>query len=130
MIIFRLKDPSPDYVNSLLLSTIPHIKDSVDKGSIVVIDLNLSKPLRTTLAELIVCLLENDKAHNSKLGETLSINGTGTMTCIHVNGDSYSRSKKRFDQSNPFISSIALLIRFKNFSTSSTIDSASSFEIS
>jgi len=38
VIIFRLKDPSPDHVNSLLLSAIPHIKDSLDKGSIVVID--------------------------------------------------------------------------------------------
>lgn len=36
--IFRLKDPSPDHVNSLLLSAISHIKDSLDKGSIVVID--------------------------------------------------------------------------------------------
>lgn len=48
----------------------------------VVIDLNLSKPLRTTLAELIVCLLENNKAHISKLGETLSIDDVSTMACI------------------------------------------------
>jgi len=38
VIIFRLKDPSPEHVNSLLLSAIPHIKDSLDKGSIIVID--------------------------------------------------------------------------------------------
>jgi predicted nuclease of predicted toxin-antitoxin system len=38
VIIFRLKDPSPDHVNSLLLSAISHINDSLDKGSIVVID--------------------------------------------------------------------------------------------
>jgi predicted nuclease of predicted toxin-antitoxin system len=38
VIIFRLKNPSPDRVNSLLLSAIPHIKDSLDKGSIIVID--------------------------------------------------------------------------------------------
>jgi len=38
VIIFRLKDPSPDHVNSLLLSALPHVKDSLDKGSIVVIE--------------------------------------------------------------------------------------------
>jgi predicted nuclease of predicted toxin-antitoxin system len=38
VIIFRLKEPSPDHVNSLLLSAIPRIKDSLDKGSIVVIE--------------------------------------------------------------------------------------------
>jgi len=38
VIIFRLKDPSPDHVKSLLLSAIPRIKDSLDKGSIVVIE--------------------------------------------------------------------------------------------
>ncbi|MCW7074785.1 MAG: DUF5615 family PIN-like protein [Candidatus Methanospirare jalkutatii] len=38
VIIFRLKNPSPEHVNSLLLSAIPHIKDSLDKGSIIVID--------------------------------------------------------------------------------------------
>ena len=32
VIIFRLKDPSPDYVNSLLLSAIPQIKASLDKA--------------------------------------------------------------------------------------------------
>jgi predicted nuclease of predicted toxin-antitoxin system len=38
VIIFRLKDPSPDHVNSLLLSAIPRIKNSLEKGSIVVIE--------------------------------------------------------------------------------------------
>ncbi len=46
------------------------------------INLNLSKPLKSTLSELIVCLLENNKAHISKLGETLSTNSTGIMGCI------------------------------------------------
>lgn len=48
----------------------------------IVINLNLSKPLRTTLSELIVCLLETNKAHISRLGETLSINGLSIMACI------------------------------------------------
>ena len=34
----ELKDPSPEHVNSLLLSAIPRIKDSLDKGSIVLIE--------------------------------------------------------------------------------------------
>lgn len=38
VIIFRLKDPSPDHVSSLLLATLPRITDSLDKGAIVVID--------------------------------------------------------------------------------------------
>ncbi|MEA1993550.1 MAG: DUF5615 family PIN-like protein [Euryarchaeota archaeon] len=38
VIIFRLKDPSPDHVNSLLLSALPRIKDSLEKGCIVVIE--------------------------------------------------------------------------------------------
>ncbi|MCD6456781.1 MAG: DUF5615 family PIN-like protein [Methanophagales archaeon] len=38
VIIFRLKDPSPEHVNSLLLPALPRIKDSLDKGSIVVIE--------------------------------------------------------------------------------------------
>jgi len=37
VIIFRLKDPSPNHVNSLLLYALPNIKDSLDRGSIVVI---------------------------------------------------------------------------------------------
>jgi predicted nuclease of predicted toxin-antitoxin system len=36
VIIFRLKEPSVDLINSLLLSAIPRITDSLDKGSIVV----------------------------------------------------------------------------------------------
>lgn len=42
----------------------------------------MSKPLRTTLSELIVCLLENNKAHISKLGENLSTKGASVMACI------------------------------------------------
>jgi len=38
VIIFRLRDPSPDHVNSLLLSSLPRIKDSLEKGSIIVIE--------------------------------------------------------------------------------------------
>ena len=38
VIIFRLKEPSSGRVNSILLSTLPRIKDSLGKGSIVVID--------------------------------------------------------------------------------------------
>lgn len=46
------------------------------------INLSLSKPLRDTLSELIVCLLENNKAHISKIGETLSLNSVSVMACI------------------------------------------------
>ena len=46
------------------------------------INLHLSKPLKSTLVELIVCLLENNKAHISKLGENLSDENTGVMACI------------------------------------------------
>ncbi len=38
VIIFRLKEPSPDHINSLLLSAIPRITDALNKGSIVVIE--------------------------------------------------------------------------------------------
>jgi predicted nuclease of predicted toxin-antitoxin system len=38
VIIFRLKDPSPDHVNSLLQSTLPSIEHSLDRGSIVIIE--------------------------------------------------------------------------------------------
>lgn len=38
VIVFRLKNPSPDHVNSLLLSALPRIKNSLNKGSIVVIE--------------------------------------------------------------------------------------------
>ena len=37
-IIFRLKDPSVDHVNSLLSSSLLNIKDPLEKGSIVVIE--------------------------------------------------------------------------------------------
>jgi|GEM_PF-6805840 len=40
----------------------------------VEIDLHPSKPLRTMRASLIVCLLGNNKAHISRLGECLEIN--------------------------------------------------------
>jgi len=43
---------------------------------------HLSKPLRTTLVELIVCLLENNKAHLSKLGEYLCDANTDVMASI------------------------------------------------
>ena len=49
----------------------------------VEIDLYLSKPLRTMLASLIVCLLENNEAHISRLGECLEINSkANVMGCI------------------------------------------------
>ena len=38
VIIFRLKDPSPEHVNSLLQSNLPSIEYSLDKGSIVIIE--------------------------------------------------------------------------------------------
>ncbi|GAI44358.1 unnamed protein product [marine sediment metagenome] len=38
VIIFRLKDPSLDRVNSLLSFSLPRIKDFLDRGSIVVIE--------------------------------------------------------------------------------------------
>lgn len=46
------------------------------------IGLNLSKPLRTTLSALIVCLLEDNKAHISRLGESLSVGDASVMACI------------------------------------------------
>jgi len=46
------------------------------------LNINLSKPIRTTLVELIVCLLENNKAHLSKLGEYLCDNQTKILTPI------------------------------------------------
>lgn len=45
-------------------------------------ELNLSKPLRTMLSALIVCLLENNKAHISRLGECLSIGGASVVASI------------------------------------------------
>lgn len=38
VIIFRLLDPSPEHVNSLLLSNLPNIKDDLIIGSIVIIE--------------------------------------------------------------------------------------------
>jgi hypothetical protein len=46
------------------------------------IDLTLSKPLTNMLSLLIVCLLENNKAHISRLGESLAVNGPSEMACI------------------------------------------------
>jgi len=46
------------------------------------IGFHLSKPLRTTLVELIVCLLENNKAHLSRLGEYLCDANTDMMASI------------------------------------------------
>jgi hypothetical protein len=46
------------------------------------IGLNLSKPLTNTLSLLIVCLLEDNKAHISRLGEFLAVNGPSEMACI------------------------------------------------
>lgn len=48
----------------------------------VEIDLNLSKPLRTMLSSLIVCLLENNKAHITRLGESLSLGGASVIARI------------------------------------------------
>lgn len=48
----------------------------------VEIDLDLSKPLRTMLSSLIVCLLENNKAHISRLGESLSLDGASVVACM------------------------------------------------
>ena len=38
VIIFRLKNPSPDHVNALLLETLPRIEESLNTGAIVVIE--------------------------------------------------------------------------------------------
>ena len=46
------------------------------------IDLSLSKPLTNTLSLLIVCLLEDSKAHISRLGKSLAVNGPSEMACI------------------------------------------------
>ena len=46
------------------------------------LNIHLSKPIKNTLVELIVCLLENNKAHLSKLGEYLCDNQTKIMTPI------------------------------------------------
>ena len=41
-----------------------------------------SKPLTNTLSLLIVCLLEDSKAHISRLGKSLAVNGPSKMACI------------------------------------------------
>jgi hypothetical protein len=46
------------------------------------LNIHLSKPIKNTLVELIVCLLENNKAHLSKLGEYLCDNQTKILTPI------------------------------------------------
>ena len=46
------------------------------------INLNLSKPIRTMLTELIVCFLENNKAHISKMGENIYTESASAMACI------------------------------------------------
>ena len=46
------------------------------------LNIHLSKPIKNTLVELIVCLLENNKAHLSKLGEYLCDNHTKITTPI------------------------------------------------
>ena len=38
VIIFRLKDPSPEYVNSLLSSILSDIRDPLRKGSVVIVE--------------------------------------------------------------------------------------------
>lgn len=38
VVIFRLKTPTPENVNSLLSSALPRIKESLEKGAIVVIE--------------------------------------------------------------------------------------------
>lgn len=46
------------------------------------LNVHLSKPIKNTLVELIVCLLENNKAHLSKLGEYLCDNHVDVMASI------------------------------------------------
>ena len=46
------------------------------------LNVHLSKPIKNTLVELIVCLLENNKAHLSKLGEYLCDSHINIMTPI------------------------------------------------
>jgi hypothetical protein len=45
----------------------------------VEINLNISKPLRKMLSALIVCLLEDNKAHISKLGGYLAVNSEASV---------------------------------------------------
>ena len=46
------------------------------------LNVHLPKPIKNTLVELVVCLLENNKAHLSKLGEYLCDSHTNIMTPI------------------------------------------------
>lgn len=63
------------------MQTYEYLEKSILK-LFTVIKLDLSKPLKNTLVQLIVCLLENNKAHMSKMGEELSINGPSKISCI------------------------------------------------
>ena len=38
VIVFRLRDPSPAHVNSLLSSILPHVEESLRRGSIVIVE--------------------------------------------------------------------------------------------
>lgn len=63
------------------MKTYTYLEESILK-LFMAIHLDLSKPLKKTLSELIVCLLENNKAHISKMGENISTEGAGIMACI------------------------------------------------
>ncbi len=39
-------------------------------------------PLTNMLSLLIICLLEDNKAHISRLGESLAVDGPSEMACI------------------------------------------------
>jgi hypothetical protein len=45
------------------------------------IDLSLSKPLTNTHSLVIVCLLEDSKAHIPRLGKSLAVNGSNSDMC-------------------------------------------------
>ena len=63
------------------MQTYTYLEESILK-LFTLINLDLSKPLKKTLSELIVCLLENNKAHISKMGENISTKGASIMACI------------------------------------------------
>jgi hypothetical protein len=64
------------------MQTYTHLQETILQ-LFVEIDLNLSKPLRMMLASLIVCLLENNKAHISRLGECLTVDSdANVMGCM------------------------------------------------
>jgi len=63
------------------IQTYTYLEDTI-LNLFTAINLHLSKPLKTTLVELIVCLLENNKAHISKMGENLSDKNANVMACI------------------------------------------------